>query len=286
MKEYLFSPLGYVLCVMLWGYVWKRLISSLQGLERELEEKTFSETGDRLALEGELKSSRAFVEVLQVTCILMIPGFLLMDYNDPHVGFIRVPSPTISAQLAKERTLLEEEKRKREAEAARTLADVRARVKQEAERRVSVIKEAQVRDEIARLRAERNKLREEAIPREIAAQIAEVNKQLEELKATVPQPSELKSPTARPGEMSTASPGTPQAPGTPLGDQTRLVLSGLWLGACFFLQKLFEKMFKGKGYALLTVCAIGFLLAFFTANYFLLGGSVTGGLMGLLGERS
>ena len=72
----------------------------------------------------------------------------------------------------------------------------------------------------------------------------------------------------------------------PVGEQTKLVLSALWLGACFFLQRLFEKLFKDKGYALLTVCAAGFLLAFFTANYFLLGGSVTGGIMGSVGDRA
>ena len=52
------------------------------------------------------------------------------------------------------------------------------------------------------------------------------------------------------------------------------------------LQKLFDKVFKDKSRALLAVCAIGFLLAFFTANYFLLGGSVTGGLIGSVGDRS
>ena len=71
----------------------------------------------------------------------------------------------------------------------------------------------------------------------------------------------------------------------PIDDQTKLILSGLWLGACFFLQRIFERVFKDKGYALLTVCAAGFLLAFFTANYFLLGGSVTGGLIGSVGDR-
>ena len=75
------------------------------------------------------------------------------------------------------------------------------------------------------------------------------------------------------------------APSAPIDEQTKLILSGLWLGACFFLQRVFEKFFQDKGYALLTVCAAGFLLAFFTANYFLLGGSVTGGLMGSVGDR-
>ena len=72
----------------------------------------------------------------------------------------------------------------------------------------------------------------------------------------------------------------------PVDEQTKLILSALWLGACFFLQRLFERLFHDKGYALLTVCAAGFLLAFFTANYFLLGGSVTGGIMGSVGDRA
>jgi hypothetical protein len=58
------------------------------------------------------------------------------------------------------------------------------------------------------------------------------------------------------------------------------ILSGLWLMVSFFMQRLFERIFDNRGYALLTVCAVGFLLAFLTSNYFLLGGSVTGGLMG------
>lgn len=69
-------------------------------------------------------------------------------------------------------------------------------------------------------------------------------------------------------------------------DKSKLILSGLWLGVCFFLQRLFEKVFHDKGYALLAVCAAGFLIAFFSANYFLLGGSVTGGLIGATGSRS
>ena len=72
----------------------------------------------------------------------------------------------------------------------------------------------------------------------------------------------------------------------PADEQTKLILSALWLGACFFLQRLFERLFHDKGYALLTVCAAGFLIAFFTANYFLLGGSVTGGIMGSVGDRT
>jgi hypothetical protein len=72
----------------------------------------------------------------------------------------------------------------------------------------------------------------------------------------------------------------------PVDEQTKLILSALWLGACFFLQRLFERLFHDKGYALLTVCAAGFLLAFFTANYFLLGGSITGGIMGSVGDRA
>jgi hypothetical protein len=265
---------------------------------------------------------RAFVTIVVIVGLPMLPTFFLK--RDPRtlkeyivqfsvvyasafpLLFVLYSMSVISSeemdlspeeQLAKERTLLEEEKRKREAEATRALAEARERVKQEAERqrreaqlakerRAREIKEAQVRDEIARLQAERNKLREEALPRDVAAQIAEVNKQLEEIQTTAAHPSELKATTARNGEMSNASPAPRPSPGTSVDDQTRLVLSGLWLGACFFLQRIFEKLFKDKGYALLTVCAAGFLLAFFTANYFLLGGSVTGGLMGSVGERS
>lgn len=63
-------------------------------------------------------------------------------------------------------------------------------------------------------------------------------------------------------------------------EKKHLIISALWLGACFFLQRLFEKLFHDKGYALLSVCAVGFLIAFFTANYFLLPGSISGGLIG------
>ena len=72
----------------------------------------------------------------------------------------------------------------------------------------------------------------------------------------------------------------------PIDDRSTFILSALWLGVCFFLQRIFEKMFHDKGYALLAVCAAGFLLAFFSANYFLLGGSVTGGLMGSAGRNN
>ena len=72
----------------------------------------------------------------------------------------------------------------------------------------------------------------------------------------------------------------------PVEDRSRFILSALWLGASFFLERIFEKLFHDKGYALLAVCAVGFLLAFFSANYFLFGGSVTGGLMGSLGRNN
>ena len=86
-------------------------------------------------------------------------------------------------------------------------------------------------------------------------------------------------------DLDKAKPRGKDTPSMPIDKQTELILSGLWLGASFFLQRLFSKVFKDKGYALLTVCAAGFLLAFFTANYFLLGGSVTGGIMGSVGDR-
>lgn len=99
--------------------------------------------------------------------------------------------------------------------------------------------------------------------------------------------AELSSLQAKGADYSKLSQATiSSSKSEPVDEQTKLVLSALWLGACFFLQRLFEKLFEDKGYALLTVCAAGFLLAFFTANYFLLGGSVTGGIMGSVGDRA
>lgn len=99
--------------------------------------------------------------------------------------------------------------------------------------------------------------------------------------------ADLRSLQAKGADYSKLSPATiSSSKSEPVDEQNRLILSALWLGACFFLQRLFEKLFKDKGYALLTVCAAGFLLAFFTANYFLLGGSVTGGIMGSVGDRA
>jgi len=99
--------------------------------------------------------------------------------------------------------------------------------------------------------------------------------------------AELSSLQAKGADYSKLSQATiSSSKSEPVDEQTKLILSALWLGACFFLQRIFEKLFKDKGYALLTVCAAGFLLAFFTANYFLLGGSVTGGIMGSVGDRA
>ena len=69
-------------------------------------------------------------------------------------------------------------------------------------------------------------------------------------------------------------------------EQIKIIISGLWLAVCFFLQRLLEKAFRDKGYALLTVCTLGFFIAFLTANYILLGSSVTGGIIGSVGHRS
>lgn len=84
-------------------------------------------------------------------------------------------------------------------------------------------------------------------------------------------------------DYSSMSKHSEQEKQTPVDERFKLILSALWLGACFFLQRIFEKLFHDKGYALLAVCAAGFLVAFFSANYFLLGGSITGGLMGSAG---
>lgn len=77
-----------------------------------------------------------------------------------------------------------------------------------------------------------------------------------------------------------AESGSEDGQGESEKEKFEFLLNGLWIGAAFFLQRLLEKLFENRGYAMLTVCAIGFLLAFFTANYFLLGGSVVGGSMG------
>jgi len=134
------------------------------------------------------------------------------------------------------------------------------------------IKEAQAQVKLAEIEAKRLALYNDSTKNE------EQTQEIERAKA------KLKTIKAQGVNYSKLS--QPRESGGPVDNQRRLVLSGLWLGACFFLQRVFEKLFKDKGYALLTVCAAGFLLAFFTANYFLLGGSVTGGLMGAAGDRT
>lgn len=218
-------------------------------------------------------------------------------------------------QLARERAQLAEEKRELEEEHARVIAQAQERVQAEQERRAreareakerraQELKDARTRIEIAKVQAERAKQRKQEIPKEVVEQIAQANKQLERLQKTPSVTEGTSSELTKAREelarlkregvdysklsepqMSSAPLAPARAPQTPVDDQTKLILSALWLGACFFLQRIFEKVFKDKGYALLTVCAAGFLLAFFTANYFLLGGSVTGGLMGSVGDR-
>ena len=134
------------------------------------------------------------------------------------------------------------------------------------------IKEAQNQVKLAEIESKRLALYNDSAKNEEHAQ------ELEKAKA------KLKTIKTQGVDYSALSKGK-GAPSAPIDEQTKLILSGLWLGACFFLQRVFEKFFQDKGYALLTVCAAGFLLAFFTANYFLLGGSVTGGLMGSVGDR-
>lgn len=211
---------------------------------------------------------------------------------------------TPEEQLARELAHLAEEKRELEEEHTRAIAQAQERVQAEQERRAQELKDARTRIEIAKVQAERAKLRKQEIPKEVAEQIAQANKQLERLQKTPSVTGGTSSELTKAREelarlkregvdysklsepqMSSVPLAPGRAPQTPVDDQTKLILSALWLGACFFLQRVFEKLFKDKGYALLTVCAAGFLLAFFTANYFLLGGSVTGGLMGSVGDR-
>lgn len=152
------------------------------------------------------------------------------------------------------------------------LAMEHARLEDSKARRAQELKDAQTRIKIAKVRAENMKLTTQGAPD--STELIQAKAELARLQA------------GHRAQVSSAPPSTSREPGAPIDDQRRLVLSGLWLGACFFLQRVFEKLFKDKGYALLTVCAAGFLLAFFTANYFLLGGSVTGGLMGAAGDRT
>ena len=134
------------------------------------------------------------------------------------------------------------------------------------------IKEAQTQVKLAEIEAKRLALYNDS------AKNGEHTQELEKAKA------KLKTIKAQGVDYSALSKGK-DVPSAPMDKQTELILSGLWLGACFFLQRVFEKVFKDKSYALLTVCAVGFLLAFFTANYFLVAASGTGGWIGSVGER-
>lgn len=136
------------------------------------------------------------------------------------------------------------------------------------------ILKAQHQVKLAEIKARRLKLHQDSAKRHASS------KELAKARADL---QKLQKQGADYSEMSVGS--TPQSPSEPENEQTKLILSALWLGACFFLQRIFEKYFEDKGYALLAVCALGFLIAFFSANYFLLGGSVTGGLMGSAGDR-
>lgn len=221
-------------------------------------------------------------------------------------------------QLARERAQLAEEKREIEKNHKQLLEEAERRVMQETERRYAEaraqkaqmaqdIKDAHARIEIAKVQAERAKLRKQPIPKEVAEQIAQANKQLEQLQSVSSAKASGSDELAKAREelarlkregvdysqlsepqVTSALPVKtqgPNSPNPPMDKQTELILSGLWLGVCFFLQQVFEKTFKDKRLALLTVCALGFLIAFFTANYFLVGGSITGGLIGSVGDR-
>jgi len=199
-------------------------------------------------------------------------------------------------------------------EMERLAEEAQAKIRAEKEAQARAIKEAQVKVKLALIEKRRSELRGENTPSHITAQIEDLNRELEslvssksiepahvrEIKAKLRaekerasrklerlrnSPESLSELEAARAELRALKANGPREQSAPIDDQTKLILSGLWLGACFFLQRVLEKLFKDKGYALLTVCAAGFLLAFFTANYFLLGGSVTGGLMGSVGDR-
>lgn len=66
----------------------------------------------------------------------------------------------------------------------------------------------------------------------------------------------------------------------PQDSKTEFLLSVLGLAVAFFTQRILEKAFDNKGYAILAVCLLGALVAFFTANYFIFGSIIGGGVMG------
>ena len=137
------------------------------------------------------------------------------------------------------------------------------------------ILKAQQQLKLAEIRSKRSSLRNnESSSQRHSAEITQLKNKIQAITAKGADYSKLSQATIS------------NSKSEPVDEQNKLILSAIWLGACFFLQRLFEKLFKDKGYALLTVCATGFLLAFFTANYFLLGGSVTGGIMGSVGDRA
>ena len=134
---------------------------------------------------------------------------------------------------------------------------------------------------LAEIEAKKMKLYKDAsMSKTHSDKLAKLRSDLSEIKARGADYSKLSRPTTSVGSTVPS-----QNPSSPVDEQSKLIMSGLWLGVCFFLQRLFEKLLKDRGYALLAVCAAGFLIAFLTANYFLVGGSVTGGLMGAAGDR-
>ena len=200
---------------------------------------------------------------------------------------------TAEEKVARARQTLEQEKQQIKREHVLAVQRAIEEVQRARERREIQKREIRAEIELARIEAERRALRHQPIPEKLAHEMAQAQAQLQTLekapddaKDLAHAQAQLKALERGPdySKLSVLS-GSKSSPKVPLDEQKKLILSGLWLGACFFLQRIFEKLFKDKGYALLTVCAVGFILAFFTANYFLLGGSVTGGLMGSVGDR-
>ena len=211
--------------------------------------------------------------------LILVPLFVLIIERDDTEGRVMVAMQAIllvpflilvgnTPETAEERIARAEQEFQAEKEAL-----------EEAHRQEII--EAQTQVKLAEIEAKRMKLYEGSTTTKIHSEkLAQVRADLTKIKTKGVDYSKMSQP-----EISAGTARSAQAPSEPTDEQTKLILTSLWLGACFFLQRLFEKIFNDKGYALLAVCAAGFVIAFFTANYFLLGGSVTGGLMGSTGGQ-
>lgn len=123
--------------------------------------------------------------------------------------------------------------------------------------------------ELAKIEAETRRLEAQlksSSPKEVDREVKEATREIRAL-----TPKQTRS-------VSASNPSSRAQGNTQSRDQ--FVLSVLGLIVAFFFERIFEKLFKNRGYALLTVCLCGALVAFFTANYFLMGSIMGGGFIG------